>query len=133
MNVKEMDVSMEEEDIDMYSSPWENYLRLLNTVETLETGVRLSEDWYEEHKTHILKYRDVFMDFSRVNEEIEDEVFRRKAAETETILSSLVHEIITRGIFTVKMYLLLNKHMKALCEFIHGEDELLEMLGRMRM
>jgi hypothetical protein len=128
-----MDVSMEEEDIDMYSSPWENYLRLLNTVETLETGVRLSEDWYEEHKTHILKYRDVFMDFSRVNEEIEDEVFRRKAAETETILSSLVHEIITRGIFTVKMYLLLNKHMKALCEFIHGEDELLEMLGRMRM
>ncbi len=124
---------MEEEDIDMYSSPWENYLRLLNTVETLETGVRLSEDWYEEHKTHILKYRDVFMDFSRVNEEIEDEVFRRKAAETETILSSLVHEIITRGIFTVKMYLLLNKHMKALCEFIHGEDELLEMLGRMRM
>ena len=128
-----MDVSMEEEDIDMYSSPWENYLRLLNTVETLETGVRLSEDWYEEHKTHILKYRDVFMDFSRVNEEIEDEVFRKKAAETETILSSLVHEIITRGIFTVKMYLLLNKHMKALCEFIHGEDELLEMLGRMRM
>lgn len=128
-----MDVSMEEEDIDMYSSPWENYLRLLNTVETLETGVRLSEDWYEEHKTHILKYRDVFMDFSTVNQEIHDESFRKKAIETETILSSLVHEVKTRGIFTVKMYLLLNKHMKALCEFIHGEDELLEMLGRMRM
>jgi hypothetical protein len=128
-----MDVSMEEEDIDMYSSPWENYLRLLNTVETLETGVRLSEDWYEEHKTHILKYRDVFMDFSTVNQEIQDESFRKKATETETILSSLVHEVKTRGIFTVKMYLLLNKHMKALCEFIHGEDELLEMLGRMRM
>lgn len=124
---------MEEEDIDMYSSPWENYLRLLNTVETLETGVRLSEDWYEEHKTHILKYRDVFMDFSTVNQEIQDESFRKKATETETILSSLVHEVKTRGIFTVKMYLLLNKHMKALCEFIHGEDELLEMLGRMRM
>ena len=128
-----MDVSMEEEDIDMYSSAWSNYLRLLTTIQTLESETRLGEDWYHEHKTHILKYRDVFRDFSRVNEEIEDESFRRKATETETILSNLVHEIKTRGLFTVKMYLLLNKHMKSLCEFIHGEDELLEMLGRMRM
>jgi hypothetical protein len=126
-----MNVSMEEENIDMYSSPYENYLRLLQTIQSLESGVRLTEDWYCEHTDHILKYREVFPDFGRINEEIEDSEFRRKAVETETILSNLVNEIKSRGTFTVKMYLLLNKHMKDLTDIILGEDELLEMLGKM--
>ena len=126
-----MNVSMEEEDIDMYSSPYENYLRLLQTIQTLESGATLTEDWFCEHIEHILKYRDVFPNIGRINEEIEDSEFRKKASEAETILSSLVHEIKSRGTFTVKMYLLLNKRMKDLTELIFGEDDLLEMLGKM--
>ena len=128
-----MEVSMEEEDMDMYSSPYENYLRLLNTIKDIESNARLTEDWFEEHKQHILKYRDVFPNFRKVNEDVEDPTFRKKADETETLLSNLIDEILSRNIFTTRVYLLLNKKMKELCEIIWGEDELLEMLGQMRL
>jgi hypothetical protein len=126
-----MNVSMEEEDTDIYSSPYENYLRVLETIQSLETGVRLTEDWFHEHIGHILKYRDVFPNIGRINEEIEDIEFRTKASEAEVLLSNLVDEIKKRGTFTTKIYLLLNKRMKDLTEIIVGEDELLEMLGKM--
>jgi hypothetical protein len=128
-----MEVSMEEEYIDMYSSPHENYLRLLQTIETIEGGARLTEDWYEEHKEHIEKYRDVFPNFHKVNEDIEADEFRKKANEGEILLSNLVNEIQLRKTFNVRIYLALNKKLKELCEFIWGEDELLNMLGRMSM
>lgn len=126
-----MEVSMEEEDTDMYSSPHENYLRILNTIQTIESKCRLTEDWFEEHKQHIFKYREVFPNFRNVNEDMEDKDFRKKADETEILLSNLIHEIKHRSLFDVKVYLLLNKRMKELCELIWGEDELLEMLGKM--
>lgn len=128
-----MEVSMEEEDTDVYSSPHENYLRLLTTIKEIESGVRLTEDWFEEHKEHILKYREVFPNFKKVNEDMHEQEFRTKANETETLLSNLVNEIQSQNIFTTKVYLLLNKRMKELCEIIWGEDELLEMLGQMRL
>lgn len=128
-----MQVSMEDEDTDMYSSPYENYLRLVNTIETIESGVRLSEDWFEEHKHHIFKYREVFPSFDTINEDFQDTAFRRKAAETETILSNLVQEIQVTGVFTPRVYLLLNRRMKEMCELIWSEEELLEMFGGMRM
>lgn len=124
---------MEEEDTDMYSSPYKNFLRIVETISVLESGRRLSEDWFEEHKKHILNYRNEFPNFHKVNEDIGDSEFRKKASETEVILSSLVHEVKTRQLFNTKMYLLLNKHMKELVEIIWGEDELSEMLGRMGM
>ena len=133
MEYTTMDVSMEDEDTDVYSSPHENYLRLLNTIKEIESNSRLTEDWFEEHKHHILKYRDTFPNFRKVNEEMEDAEFRRKADETETILANLIHELQSRKTFTAKTYLLLNKRMKELCELIWGEDELLEMLGRMAL
>jgi hypothetical protein len=126
-----MEVTMEEEDIDMYSSPYENYLRLLQTIQALESGARLTEDWFSEHIGHILKYRDVFPNIGKINEEIEDIEFRTKASEAEVLLSNLVDEIKKRKTFTTKIYLLLNKRMKDLTEIIFGEDELLEMLGKM--
>lgn len=124
---------MEEEDTNMYSSPYDNYLRILTAIKDIESGARLTEDWFEEHRQHILKYRDVFPNFREVNEDTQDHRFRNKAEETEIILSNLVHEIQVKYIFTPKLYLLLNKHMKELCEILWGEEELLEMLGRMTM
>lgn len=126
-----MNVSMEEENIDMYSSPYENYLRVLETIQTLESGARLTEDWYQEHAEHILKYREVFPNIQKINQDVEDIQFRKKAAEAETLLSNLVNEIKIRKTFTIKTYLMLNNRMKELTEIIHGEDELLEMLGKM--
>jgi hypothetical protein len=126
-----MEVSMEEEDTDMYSSPYDNYYRLLTAIKDIESGTRITEDWLEEHKQHIFKYREVFPNFRKVNDDMHDLEFRKKADETEIILSNLIHEIQTRNIFTPRMYLLLNKRLKELCELIWGEDELLEMMGKM--
>lgn len=126
-----MVLSMEEEDADVYSSPYDNYLRLLQTIQTLESGARLTEDWFCEHTEHILKYRSTFPDIRRINEDVEDSEFRKKASEAEVILSSLVSEIKSRGTFTVKTYLLLNKRMKDLSELISDEDDLIEMVGKM--
>lgn len=122
---------MEEEDIGMYSSPYDNYLRLLSVIQTIESGTRLTEDWFYEHKQHILKYREEFPNFRKVNEDMDDSDFRKKADETEIILSNLVNEVTTRNMFTVKLYLMLNKRMKELCEIKWGDDDLSEMLGRM--
>lgn len=124
---------MEEEDIDIYSSPVENYLRIVHTVETLEVGIRITEDWMEEHKEHILKYRNVFPNFETVNPDIEDSEFREKAKQTETLLANLSHQIKTQGTFNVKLYLILNKHMKSMCEIIYGEDQLAEMVQQLCM
>jgi hypothetical protein len=126
-------VSMEEEDIDLYSSPYDNYLRLLKTIETIENKFRLTEDWYEEHKKHILKYREEFPNLKFINQDVEDKEFRKKADEAEVLISSLVNEITTTKTFTLKLYLLLNKRLKELTEIILGEDELLNMLQQMRM
>lgn len=126
-------ISMEEEDADAYSSPELNYRRLIETIQTLESGFRLTEDWVEEHKKHILKYREMFPNFSNVNEEFGENEFRKKAYENEMVLANLVHEIKVCGRINLKLYLILNKHMKTMCEYIWTEDELANMMGDMGM
>jgi len=127
------DITMEEEDTDMYSSPFGNYLRLVETIQTLEAGVRLTEDWYEEHKQHILTYRKEFPNFSNINEDFEDSEFRTKAKEVELVLNSLVREVKMKTLFNTKTYLILNKLLKEMCELIWTQEELSEILGKMSM
>lgn len=128
-NINKMeDMSLED---DEYNFPYNNYLRLLNTIHSLENSVRFTEDWYEEHKRHILKYREIFSNYALINEDITDPKFRKLADETETLLSNLVHDIKIRNTFSLKIYLLLNKHLKELCDLIYGEDELMNLLNEL--
>lgn len=124
---------MEEEDNTMYSSPYDNYLRIVETIRTLESGDRLTEDWFEEHKGHILKYREQFINFAKINEDVEESEFRTKAVEVETILCSLVHEIRFRRTFNTKVYLILNRHLKELTESLWEVEELSSSIGGMGM
>lgn len=126
-------ITMEDENTNLYSSPYENYLRVLETIQTLETNTRLTEDWYEEHKQHILKYRDYFSNFGTINQEVEDREFRTKARDIEVILSSLVHEVKSRKLFNVKTYLILNKLLKEIVEFLWSEEDLASMIEKMSM
>jgi hypothetical protein len=130
-----MDSSMnlEEEDTNMSSSPESNYIRLLNTISELESGIRVTEDWVEEHKKNILEYREAFPNFRAVNEEFRDKEFRRKADESEVLMSNLVHEIKVSGTINLRYYLILVKHIKTMCDLIWDEHDLSDMLGRMRM
>ena len=45
----EMNIQLDEEDTDVFS-PSDNYYKLLKTIEELENNIRITEDWYEEHK-----------------------------------------------------------------------------------
>lgn len=120
-------------DEDIYSSCEMNYLRLIETIQELESNFRVTEDWTEDHKQHIFKYREMFPDFNKVNEDIESSDFRQKAYEAEIIITNLIHEIKFNGTINLKFYLILNKHLKYLCESVWSEDELADILGNMRM
>jgi len=127
-----MNIQLDEEDTDVFS-PSDNYLKLLKTIEELENNVRITEDWYEEHKIIILKYRDAFPNFRYVNDEFEDVEFRKKAEEVEVLISNLIHEIKVKKTFNLKLYLILNKHLKRMCDIIYGEEELINMVNELSM
>lgn len=112
------------EDEDIYSDPYENYCRIKRTVTFLTNGGKVTEDWMEEHTGHIMKYNEIFPQFSQTNLEVTDKIFRTMAYETEGLLSNLVENINHNRFFDVKLYLMLNKHMLNLTEYLFTEDEL---------
>jgi len=112
------------EDKDIYSDPYENYCRLKRTVTFLTNGGKVTEDWMEEHTGHIMKYNEIFPQFSKTNLEVQDRKFRKKAEEAEVLLSNLVESIDHNRFFNVKFYLMLNEHMVTLTEYLFTEEEL---------
>jgi hypothetical protein len=122
---------MDEEHDYTYSSPEVNYCRVIETIRELEGEFRITEDWVEEHKGHIFKYREVFEDFTKVNEEVENEEFRQKAYEAELLIRNIIHEINVNGTINLKFYLILNKHLKYMCESVWSEEELSNMIKEM--
>jgi hypothetical protein len=120
-----MSVVMEEDDeVDVYGDPYENYCRLQRTVTFLANGGRVTEDWMEEHRLHILKYNDMFPNISKTNVEIRDPEFRKIAQEAEVLLNNLVQGIQVNRFFSVKFYLMLNQHLIKLSEYFFTQDEL---------
>jgi hypothetical protein len=126
-------VTMEddEEEIDIYSDVYENYCRLQRTVTFLTNGGRVTEEWMEEHRLHILKYNEMFPNFSQTNLEIRDPEFRKTAQNAEVLLTNLVQSISTNRFFNVRFYLMLNQHMIKLCQHIFTEDELELCMSKM--
>ena len=112
------------EDKDIYSDPYENYCRLKRTVTFLTNGGKVTEDWMEEHTGHIMKYNEIFPQFSKTNLEVQDRKFRKKAEEAEVLLSNLVESIDNNRFLNVKFYLMLNEHMVTLTEYLFTEEEL---------
>lgn len=118
-------VTMEDdEETDLYSDKYENYCRLQRTVTFLTNGGRVTEEWMEEHRLHILKYREIITDYTHVNDDIKDPDFRKTAQETEVLLSNLVQSISVNRFFNVRFYMMLNQHMLKLCEYFFSEEEL---------
>lgn len=117
-------ITMENDEEDIYSDVYENYCRLQRTVTFLTNGGRVTEDWMEEHRLHILKYREMFPNFAETNEDIKDSDFRKTAQEAEVLLANLVQSIKVNRFFNVRFYLLLNQHMIKMCNYIFTEDEL---------
>lgn len=114
----------DEPDEDVYSDKIENYCRLQKTVTFLTNGGRVTEEWMEEHRRHILKYREWIPNFAEINEDVDDPEFRKTAQETEVLLTNLVQSIRVNRFFNVRFYLMLNQHMIKLCEHFFTDDEL---------
>jgi len=120
-----------DDDTDPYTDPCQNYCRIQHTVTFLTTGGRVTEEWMDEHRLHILKYHVVFPNFSQTNPDIDDPDFRKIAHESEVLLSNLVQSIRVNRFFSIKFYLMLNQHMLKMCQVIFSEDELESFMSKL--
>lgn len=87
----------------------------------------------EEQKQKILQYRDWFPNYNMVDPEVEDETFRRKCQETETLIAHLSDCVMRKTTFSIKFYLLLLQHMKWLIDQEEQDDLMVEMMGSLGM
>lgn len=115
-----------------------NYCRLLETIEFIEKGSRVTEDWMEEHKNHIQTIRQRFAEgFQNINLEIKDKEFRKLANETETIINSLMVSIQYDKTFKVGHYYILLTRMLSMFKIVclyHGDgDQLSEFMNKMTL
>jgi hypothetical protein len=112
---------------------YRNYKLLLDTHEFFLNGGRITEDWLEEHKLYILRYRSWYSDYTTMNDEVEDENFRRICRDVETILSHLVMQIDKTNTYDPKVYKILNEYLKNMCECLFSEEELNDLMNNMRL
>jgi len=112
---------------------YHNYKLLLDTHEFFLNGGRITEDWLEEHKVYILRYRSWYSDYTTMNDEVEDENFRKICKDVETILSYLIMQIDKTNTYDPKVYKILNEYLKNMCECLFSDDELNELMNNMRL
>lgn len=106
-----------------------NYRLIMELIEHIRNGHRITEDWMDFHKKRILLYRDFFGDLSLMNPDCKDRKFRQLADDTEMTLNHLVWEIQETGYFTVDVYLKLNVNLKMMFEIVNEVDELAELMN----
>lgn len=112
-----------------HEQKYENFLKIMTTVRYLDDGGRITEDWMEEHKKLILQYREWIPDYSVVNDEVQEVMFRTCCQETEILISHLVNSVRTTGTFPVKTYHIFMRRMKQILETVLAEDELSDLLS----
>lgn len=115
-----------------------NYCRLLEAIEHIESGGRITEDWMEAQKEHIERIAVFFVDgFKSLSPEIKDKEFRTIAQQADTMLTSLLTSIYYDKTFNVGHYnILLNKILvlfKLTHEFHGSSDELSEFMNKMTL
>ena len=115
-----------------------NYCRLVETIEYIESGGRITEDWMEFHKAHIHTIASFFTEgFQNLSPEIKAQEFRKIAKEVDVIMNNLLSSIHYEKTFKVGHYnILLNKILimfKLSHEFHEKEDELSEFMKNMSL
>lgn len=115
-----------------------NYCRLVETIEYIESGGRITEDWMEFHKAHIHVIASFFVDgFQNLNPEIKHKEFRTIAKEVDVIMNNLLSSIQYEKTFKVGHYnILLNKILtmfKITHEFHGNQDELSDFMNKMSL
>ena len=111
----------------------QNWLHVFNAIQFLEKGGRITEDWMEEQKYHILKWRDWIPNFSTINSEVEESEFRLKCEYTENIMQKLVMMIKETKTFDTNAYLCLLKGIDYIRASVTTVDDISEWLEMMTM
>jgi hypothetical protein len=112
---------------------YQNYLQLIRAIRFIENRERITEDWMEDNKSTILRWRDWIEDFTTLNAEVEDETFRKKCRDAETIMQYLCHSIRTQKTFDPKTYLIFLHHVKYICDTLFTDAEMEEMMSMLSM
>ena len=115
------------------SEKYKNYLEIANGIRYIENGGRITEDWMEESKLVIAKWRSWISDFSTVNPDREDKEFRDAATQCEVAMTYLCKEIAENSYVDVNMYANLLISMKKMCDCIFSDDELDDLMKMMSM
>jgi hypothetical protein len=110
---------------------YEHWLQVFNAIKFLENGGRITEDWMEDQKYQILRWRDWFSDFSNINPDIEDPAFRQRCVYAEGIMQQLVLMIRETKTFDPSVYLLLLKSIEYIRASVTSVDDITEWITYM--
>ena len=121
-----------------YDEKFYNYRRLVDTIQFIDQGGRITEDWMETHKQILGEYRNAFPDsFRAVNPEIKHKEFRTLAEESGVLLDSLMTSIQYEKKFKVGHYRMLLTRMLRMVDLVneyHDDgDELTSFMQNMSL
>jgi len=123
--------SEDETDLFTEEQKTQNWLQVYNATKFIENDGRITEDWMEEQKYHILKWRDWIPNFSTLNQDVEDPAFRAKCSYAEQIITHLVESIRQTNTFDPSVYLLLLKSIEYIRASITNVDDITEWITNM--
>jgi hypothetical protein len=128
----------DDETMDTYSGysdteKYQNYMQIVNILKFFENNGHITEDWMEENKWIIERWRDWIDDYSVINAEVTETTFRKACTEAETLLSYLIKSIRTTKTFDTKVYRILATKIKYICDTLFTEDEMDELMNKMAL
>lgn len=115
------------------SEKFQNYMQIVNTLKFFENNGRITEDWMEEHKCVIEKWRDWIDNYSEVNPDITEKEFRKACSEIEVVLSYLIKSIKSTKTFDTRVYNVLLHKMKYICDSLFTKDEIETLMNTMSL
>lgn len=100
-----------------------NYLELVAAIKYLERAGRLSEDWLEDSRAMIRKYRTWWPNMAFLNQEIQDRDFRKMCGEAELLLAELMRGVQSNDFVNVKLFGIFLNKVKAIIDRIIPDDQ----------
>ncbi len=109
-----------------------NYKELVDTLDYIEAGGRITEDFMYECKWLIIKWRDWIPNFRVMNEDNETKSFRDMCNHLEDLMTELYRTVMTTNTFDMKIFRIYLRHMKKMCDTTFEDDDFMDMLNSMK-
>ena len=100
-----------------------NYLELVAAIQYIERSGRLSEDWLEDSRMLIRKYRTWWGNMAFMNPEITDPDFRKMCGEAELLLAELMRGVHANDFINVKLFAIFLKKVKTIIDRVIPDEQ----------